>query len=291
MDSTLALYQPNDQDKTLVRTTIAKDLDEKEFNLFMAVCVATGLNPILRQVCPVKYKGRMVIQVEIDGYRLQAQRSNEYRGQLGPFWCGTNGEWKDVWLEDEPPVAAKVGVYRESLKDPNTNEYLPTWGVAKFKSFAKYFPIKNESGRPTGKVKLGEMWESMPDVMIAKCAEAQAIRKAFPAETSSLYVKEEMMSEAAMQRLMKENEDAAATNGKPDVNMPEKNITPSDPKEKEAHNIAQIKELLDEMKADRKLRDKFVAMLKTDGHEKTLEAVDKEYSLFLDQQAAAHEGQ
>lgn len=286
MDSTLALYQPNDQDKTLVRTTIAKDLDEKEFNLFMAVCVATGLNPILRQVCPVKYKGRMVIQVEIDGYRLQAQRSKEYRGQVGPFWCGPDGNWKDVWLEDEPPVAAKVGVYRESLKDPNTNEYLPTWGIAKFKSFAKYFPIKNDMGKSTGKVKLGEMWESMPDVMIAKCAEAQAIRKAFPAETSSLYVKEEMMSEAAMQRLAEQDAMAAEPNGKPEVDMPEKNITPKDPKEQQAHDISQIKEMLDEMKADRKLRDKFVAMLNTNGHKATLEAVENEYSNFLDQQAA-----
>lgn len=286
MDSTLALYQPNEQDKDLIRTTIAKDLGAKEFDLFMAVCVATGMNPILKQAHPVKYKGRMVIQIGIDGFRLQAQRSKEYRGQIGPYWCGEDGDWKDVWLDKNPPVAAKVGIMRESLRDPNTNEYMPVWGIAKFDSFAKYFPVKDRNGKPTGQTKLGEMWQSMPDTMIAKCAEAQAIRKAFPAETSSMYVKEEMMTEAAMQRLAMENEAAAAATGKPEVRQPEKNITPKNKNEKEAHDIQQIKEMLDEINADEATRAKYRDMLKQMGAETTLDAVQDEYSAFLDQQTA-----
>lgn len=285
MDSTIALYNPSDQDMDLVRKTIAKDLDEKEFNLFMAVCTAHGLNPILRQIHPVKYEGRVVFQVGIDGFRLQAERSKKYKGQIGPYWCGDDGEWKDVWLSDAPPVAARVGVFKEGTSDPLTGGYIPFWGIAKFKSFAKWF--KDKSGKPY----LGKVWVTSPDNQLAKCAEAQAIRKAFPAETSALFVKEEMWDEETSRQIDKENAMGAEPPGKPDVEMPEKNITPpkaespGKPGSSEA-SIKQIKEMLDEMDADRATRDKFVNKLKKEGHEKTIDAVTSEYSLWLDKQTA-----
>lgn len=281
MEKSLSLYAPSEQDQTLVRTTIAKDLDQKEFNLFMAVCAAHGLNPILRQIYPVKYKGRMVFQVGIDGFRLQAQRSNEYRGQLGPFWCGDDGEWKDVWLGDSPPAAAKVGVLRESLKDPNTGGYLPIWGIAKFESFAKKFYDED-----TKKRSLGEIWATAPDNQLAKCAEAQALRKAFPAETSSLFTRDEAASQESMERLADQDAAAAAPTGKPEVPMPEKNVTPETQKDRNAQAISQIKEMLDEMKSPRETRDKYNDMVKKGQSQAALVAAAGEYSLFLDQKAA-----
>lgn len=153
----------------LLADTIAKDLTEPELALFIQVCKRTGLDPFSKQIYAIKRKGRMGIQTSIDGYRLIAQRSGDYAGQDGPFWCGPDGKWADIWLSKQPPAAAKVGVYRQGFTKP-------VWGVA---TFAEY---------STGEF----MWDKMPATMIAKCAESLALRKAFPADLSGIYTAEEM---------------------------------------------------------------------------------------------------
>ena len=188
MSTALAIAQPRNvsdytqDDVDLIKNTICKGATDSEFKMFMYQARATGLNPLARQIYSIERQSKVdgkwiktrTIQTSIDGFRLIAERSGKYAGQLGPFWCGDDGIWRDVWLSSESPISSKVGVLRSDFKEP-------CWGIARFDAYAQ-----KREGSPT------RMWATMGDVMLAKCAEALALRKAFPQELSGLYTSDEM---------------------------------------------------------------------------------------------------
>lgn len=164
----------------VLKDTICSELSPPEFSLFVEVCRAKKLDPFSRQIHAVMRwnsqarKKTMTIQTGIDGFRALAERTGKYAGQRGPFWCGDDGVWKDVWLSADPPSAAKVEVLRTDFSEPLV-------GVALFKEFSQ-----------SGQNGLNPMWRKLGSVMIAKCAESVALRRGFPEELSGLYTDDEM---------------------------------------------------------------------------------------------------
>lgn len=155
---------------------------DADLSVFLHYCQRTGMDPFTRQIYMIgRWDGRAqrkkyTIQMAIDGFRIIAQRTHQYAGQTEPQWCGPDGVWRDVWVDHQrPPVASRVGVLRHGWP-------MPTYGVAHFIEFA-----------PTNKDGVLEpMWRRMPANQIAKCAEAAALRKAFPNDLSGIYVPEEL---------------------------------------------------------------------------------------------------
>lgn len=164
--SSLALWTP--EQTQLISTTIAPGCSNDELRLFAYACHRTGLDPFSKQIYAIKRGGKMTIQAGIDGLRAIAERTGQLDGSE-TYWCGDDGVWSDVWLNSKPPAAAKTVLHRKGAAHPFV-------GVVRFTDY--------NAGQG--------LWSKMPAAMIAKCSEALALRKAFPADLSGVYSTDEM---------------------------------------------------------------------------------------------------
>jgi len=173
------------QQLELIKRTVAKGATDDELRLFIQVCKGANLNPFLRQVHLVKRwdsrSGMEVgaIQVGIDGFRAVAESSGQYAGNDDPIFDGE----KEIELAATQKVKAKkivvpakatATVYK--LLEGHRYEFSAT------ARWEEYYPG----------AKIGFQWHIRPYLMLGKCAEALALRKAFPKLLSGMYAQEEM---------------------------------------------------------------------------------------------------
>jgi phage recombination protein Bet len=149
-----------------------RDATPEEFALFLSRCERTGLDPLAGQIVAVfrknKAKGgaeEMAMQVTVEGQRAIANATGEYIGS-DREWCAADGQWTDVWLDPKnPPAAARVTVHRLRGDRVIDQKAVVAWHEA---DGASQYP--------------SPFWKSQPAHMLAKTAEARALKIAFPAE-------------------------------------------------------------------------------------------------------------
>jgi phage recombination protein Bet len=179
--TTLVASSLNREQIELLKRTVAKGTTDDEFAFFIQTANRLGLDPFSKQIHAVKRWSRdeqrevMAIQIGIDGFRAIADRTGELDGIEGPFYCGPDLQWREAWLENVPPAASKVIVYRKGVGRPFT-------GVARYKSYVQ----TNREGKPNA------MWQRGDDFMLGKCAEAVALRRGFPLQLAGVHAPEEL---------------------------------------------------------------------------------------------------
>jgi phage recombination protein Bet len=160
----------------LLKSTTCKNLKDDDILLFIHTCNQYGLDPFMRQVYAVPRGNSVTIQTSIDGFRLLAERTGKY---------SPGRETLYNYNEKKELISATAYVKKMS-SDGTWHEIGATAFFSEFKANTSF-------------------WTKMPHVMLAKCAEAAALRRAFPAELSGLYSDDEMQQ--AEDSNKKENND------------------------------------------------------------------------------------
>lgn len=127
-----------------------------------------------------KKRQELQIHVTIDGFRLLAERTGNYRGQTKPEWAGGDGQWKDCWPHAEPPKMARVGILKRDGAEP-------IWGIAHWDSYAPIIAYEHD-GTPI----VADHWMKMKPEQLLKCAESVGFRRAFPHVFAGVYSTIEM---------------------------------------------------------------------------------------------------
>ncbi len=173
----------NQKQLDILKNSICKGVSNEEFEVFLMACVKTQLDPFMRQIYAVKRKAKkpdgtwgetMTIQTGIDGYRLIAERTERYAPGPEPTYC----------YDNTGCLMSATAFIKKQTKDG-------TWHTVSASAYIDEY-CQTFTDKSTGEKKATGMWGNMPRTMLAKCAEAQALRKAFPAEMSGVYTKEEM---------------------------------------------------------------------------------------------------
>ncbi|MGY2171817.1 phage recombination protein Bet [Pseudomonas gingeri] len=151
--------------------------------MVLAYCKAAQLDPMLKPVhiVPIYQKGRGMVDTVMPGiglYRIQAARTGQYAGISDP--------------EYGPPITTKLGgvdvTYPEWCR-VTVKRQMSNGLVAEFTANERW--LENYATAAKDTIAPNSMWKRRAFAQLAKCAEAQALRKAFP-EVGSAPTADEM---------------------------------------------------------------------------------------------------
>jgi len=173
----------DDRQLATLRAIGQEKTPDADLEVFFAYCQRAQLDPFTKQIYFIGREDRktrttkFTVQVSIDGFRLIARRAAAKAGESISYedtlWCGQDGVWRDVWLSDKPPSAAKFAVRRGDSRFS---------AIALYREYAQTYPDGNAIG----------LWGTRPAGQLAKCGEALVLRMAFPNDLSGMYTSDEM---------------------------------------------------------------------------------------------------
>jgi len=149
----------------VAKNSVAEDATPAEFKLWVHDCKRSGVHPLSRLLHFTKRGGKYVPIASIDLFRARADKSGDYAGNEDPTFS---------YKKDGTLSSATVTVHRFIHDKACAFTATARWD--------EYYPGEKQ----------GHMWRKMPHVMLGKCAEALALRKAFPQALHGLYVSEEL---------------------------------------------------------------------------------------------------
>ena len=173
-----------DDINTLVNAgIIPKGTPESQVKLFAKVCYEKNLSPFSKQIHLIGrrakvgngYETRYTFQTAIDGFRAIAERTGAYAGSDDYKFDEGLNEYEMIKDNRSKPTTATATIYKlvGGVRCPFTATI----------RWEEYYPGDAQ----------GFMWKKMPFLMAGKCAEALALRKAFPESLGGIYSNEEMM--------------------------------------------------------------------------------------------------
>lgn len=178
----------SEEDIIVLKRTMLEGFTEAEQESFIRLCQRTQMDPFSKQVYATRrwVKDRtgnkvptLVPVTSVIGLTAVAVRTGHYNG-CETTWCGPDGIWKDEWISEEYPMAAKCIVYHKQREHPEV-------GIARWAGYCGQAYNKS-----TNRWEVTDFWERLPDFMLGKCAKAQALRGAFPDQIGNLYASEEL---------------------------------------------------------------------------------------------------
>lgn len=173
VSNALAQKEFSPEQVELIKRTVCKGATDDELAMFLHIAQKSGLDPFAKQIYAIKRKDFksggdvLTVQTSIDGYRLIAERTGKYApGRAPEYAYKPDGALKSSTVT----INKRVGdQWFEVQATAFYDEYVQRYGD-----------------------KIANMWAKMPHVMLAKCAESLALRRAFPNETLGILTGEEM---------------------------------------------------------------------------------------------------